>query len=81
MYLTMGIYAVLAFITRVLYRKFLLTHKREKPKRSMLLVGDDVGIGRALKAFEAHPEEGVSIKNIVSVSGDGDSHTSVLAHS
>ena len=69
MYLTMGIYAVLAISTRLLYRKFLLTHKREKPKRSMLLVGDEVGIERALKAFEAHPEEGVSIKNVVRVSG------------
>ena len=67
MYLTMGLYAVIGLITRLIYKRILLSHKRRTPKREMVLVGDAKGVERALAAFETHPEESVNVKAVVRV--------------
>lgn len=69
-YFTVGIYAVLSFFTRIIYKKILLAHKKNVKKREVLLVGDDVGITKALKAFEVHPEAGINVVGLVLVGSE-----------
>ena len=72
LYLTMILYGVSAFVTRIVYKHIIIARKRVAPNRAMLLVGDEKGIAKALAAFEEHPEEGISIKAKVRVDGAGD---------
>ena len=70
LYTTLGIYIVLAFVTRVLYKHLLLKHKKQSQKRKLLLIGDTAGIHNALTAFEAHPEESIHVIGLVLLDAD-----------
>ena len=72
LYLAMILYAVTAFVTRQIYKRILITHKKSVTNRVILLVGDGEGVAKARRAFEDHPEEGISICATVRVDGDGD---------
>lgn len=72
LYLTMAGYFCLGMITRLIYKKILVTQKKVGNKRVMLLVGDEKGVERAQAAFERHPEDGISVKAVVRVDGGGD---------
>lgn len=72
LYATMAGYFCLGMITRLIYKKILITQKNVGNKRVMLLVGDEKGVERAQAAFERHPEEGISVKSVVRVDGVGD---------
>ena len=67
LYLSIGLYAVTGFITRLGYKRILIARKRSTPKREMLLIGDERGIERAKEAFKNHPEEGVNIKKTIKI--------------
>ena len=67
LYVAIGLYAGLGLVTRLIYKKILLTHKGRVPKREMLLIGDQDGIERAKRAINSHPEEGVNIKKTISI--------------
>ena len=69
MYVTVGLYAIFAFITRLFYKQILLRHMKNNKKREMLLVGDKAGIEKALTAFDEHPEAGISVKGVVVLDG------------
>lgn len=66
-YMSMLLYFVFGILTRVVYRKLLLGFKIIKPNREMLLIGDKLGIEKTLSAFQAHPEEGIHIKDSIRV--------------
>ena len=70
LYATVGIYTVLSFIIRMIYKQILISHIKKAKTREMLLVGDEIGIDRAMAAFEAHPEAGLSIKKVVRADRD-----------
>lgn len=65
LWITVGLYFVISFITRLAYKQILMSHKKTAKKRSLLLVGDLKGIEKALSAFKAHPEEGIDVKGLV----------------
>ncbi len=71
LYLAMILYLVLGFFTRILYKRIFLALTRAKTRRELLLVGDEKGIRIALAAFREHPEEGINVKAVVPVGGDG----------
>lgn len=66
-YFTYGIYFVISFITRLIYKKILIKHKRNSQGRGLMLVGDEEGVKRAIAAFIRHPEEGISVKAVTIV--------------
>jgi len=65
MYVTVVLYLLFSFVTRMAYKKILLSHMKSTKKREMLLVGDEESIHKVLKAFDSHPEAGVSVKGLV----------------
>ncbi len=67
-YFTYGFYFVLSFLTRLVYKKILIKHKRNSQNRVLMLVGDAEGVKKALAAFKRHPEEGISVKAVSLVS-------------
>ena len=67
LYTTTGVYLVLSFIIRLIYKSILIRYKKLSKNRELVLVGDEKGIEKALAAFEAHPETGISVKKIVRV--------------
>ena len=69
MYVTVGLYATLSFLTRAIYKKILLHYIKNVKKHEILLVGDRAGIENATAAFGKHPEAGVNIRGLV-VLGD-----------
>lgn len=71
MYLATILYALTAFITRIIYKKLLVSRITYNPKRVMLLVGDEKGEELARAAFKMHPEEGIDIKYVVRVDEKG----------
>ena len=71
MYVTVGLYLVLSFSTRLLYKQILLRYMKNVKKRELLLVGDREGIEKALEAFEKHPEAGVGVKGLVLLGNAG----------
>lgn len=71
LFTTVGLYVILSFCTRLLYKKILMSHKKNGKKRELLLVGDEAGIKKALAAFEAYPEAGIAIKGIVLLGQQG----------
>lgn len=64
-YVTAGLYIAFAFVARVIYKQIMIQFIRNRKKHEMLLVGDKFGIEKALKAFNEHPETGISVKGIV----------------
>ena len=72
MYVTVGLYAALSFITRLAYKQILTNYIRSKKRRGMLLVGDRAGIEKALTAFARHPEAGLEVRGLVLLDGDGE---------
>ena len=67
LWITMGLYFVTSFITRLAYKQILLSHRRAVKKHGILLVGDRKGIEKAVEAFRAHPEDGIDVRGVVVV--------------
>ena len=67
LYATVGIYAALSILTRLIYKQILIKYMKASKSNSILLVGDREGIEKALKAFGDHPESGINVKGIVVV--------------
>ena len=65
MYMTVGLYFVLGFSTRMIYKRILLSRMKNVKKKEMLLVGDIEGVRKALQAFNNHPEIDFSVKGVV----------------
>ena len=65
MYMTVSLYVIFSFVTRLVYKKVVIAHKKSARNRGMLLVGDKEGIKQALEAFEAHPEAGIDVRGLV----------------
>ncbi len=70
LWITMGLYFVTSFITRLAYKQILMNHKRAVKKHAILLVGDRKGIAKAVEAFRAHPEDGIDVRGVVMVGED-----------
>lgn len=70
-YVTIGIYLVLSFTTRMLYKKFLIKHKFFGKKREMLLVvTDKANASTVIERFNNRPEESINICGIVLTDGE-----------
>ena len=71
LYVTIGIYTLLSFATRMLYKRFLIKHKFFGKKREMLLVvTDKAGAQKAIEAFRNRPEESINVCGVVLVDGE-----------
>ena len=70
-YVTLGIYLVLSFSVRMLYKRFLIRRRRVvRRKREMLLVAENREIAeRAIARFESRPEENIHACGVVLCSG------------
>ncbi len=66
-YITIGLYMIISYITRLIYKQILIAQKKNIKPRELLLVGDEKGIEKALAAFETHPEAGINVGKIVRV--------------
>lgn len=77
-YVTLGIYLVLSFTTRMLYKRFLIRHRRMRKKREMLLVAEDrSGAEAAIAGFNDRPEESINVCGVVlTKEGEGISEVS-----
>lgn len=70
-YVTIGLYLVLSFVTRMLYKKFLIRHRLFGKKREMLLVvTDKAGASTAIERFNNRPEESINVCGLVLVDGE-----------
>ena len=66
MYTTLGIYTVLSFTVRMLYKRFLLKHKLFGRKREILLVAPDRETAeKTIALFESRPEESIHVCGVV----------------
>ena len=70
LYTTLGIYAVLGFATRMLYKRFLIRRQLFGKKREVLLVAADrLTAERTIKRFRDRPEESIRICGVVLMDG------------
>ena len=71
LYVTIGIYAVLGFSTRMLYKRFLIRHGFFGKKREMLLVVTDArGAEETIELFRSRPEESINVCGVVLENND-----------
>ncbi len=65
-YVTIGLYLVLSFVTRMLYKGFLIKHKLFGKKREILLVTENQASAiEVIDRFNNRPEESINICGIV----------------
>ncbi len=70
MYVTMGIYVVLSFTTRMLYKHILIKHKLFGRKREMLVVAiNETEASKAIENFLNRPEERINVCGLVLIDG------------
>ena len=73
-YVTMGVYFILGFSTRMLYKRFLISRRWFGRKRKMLLVASDPETAiQALDGFERRPEESIEVCGLVLLNPEGKS--------
>ena len=73
-YVTIGLYLVLSFATRMLYKKFLIRHRIffGKKREMLLVVTDRDSASQAIERFRNRPEERINVCGIVLVDGSGE---------
>ena len=72
LWLTLALQIVISYVTRILWRWFILRrHTREK-KQSMLLVADEGNVPGVLKRFNENPLEDVKITGVVVADRDAE---------
>ena len=70
MYVTMGIYVVLSFSTRMLYKHILIKYKFSGNKRELLLVSaNKEEAEKAIETFQSYPEERINVHGVVLLDG------------
>lgn len=70
LWVTLGIYIVLAFIIRALWKRWLRRRKRSEPKRAMLLVVDEANAHEIIQRFKDHPLENIILCGLVLTNRD-----------
>ena len=70
LWLSLGLYAVLAFVTRMLWKQFLQRRLRRSKSRAVLLVADEASVGEIMARFKAHSLENIGLSGIVLVDRD-----------
>ena len=71
LWITLILYCILAYITRMLWKRFLRKRRLRKNKgRIMLMIADEASVSEILKRFNAHPLENISICGLVLVDRD-----------
>lgn len=70
LWLSLGLYAVLAFVTRILWKQFLRRRLRRSNSRVVLLVADEDSAGDIMARFKAHPLESIGPCGLVLVDRD-----------
>ena len=70
LWLSLGLYAVLAFVTRMLWKQFLQRRLRRSKSRAVLLVADEASAGEIMARFKAHSLENIGLSGIVLVDRD-----------
>ena len=71
LWITLGLYIVLAYTTRVAWKGLLRRRLRREQKRAMLLVADEASVHEVIRQLEAHPLENISICGLVLMDGAG----------
>ncbi len=70
MYVTMGIYVVLSFATRLLYKHILIKHKLFGQKREMLVVAiNEHEASKMIENIRNRPEERINVCGLVLIDG------------
>ena len=70
LWLSLGLYAVLAFVTRMLWKQLLRRRLRRSKSRAVLLVADEASAGDIMARFKAHSLENIGLSGIVLVDRD-----------
>ena len=70
-YVMLGIYFVLSFTVRMLYKRFLIRHRRMRKKREMLLVAlNREEAEKAIAQFNDRPEESINVCGVVLIENE-----------
>lgn len=70
LWLSLGLYAAMAFVTRMLWKRFLHRRLRREKSRAVLLVADEASAGEIMARFKAHPLENIGLCGLVLVDRD-----------
>lgn len=71
LWMTLTIYAALAYLVRMAWKWFLKRQLRSEQKRAMLLIADERSVKDTIRQFEAHPLENIALCGLVLVNRDG----------
>lgn len=70
LWLSLGLYAALAFVTRMLWKQLLQRRLRRGKGRAVLLVADEASARDIMARFKAHPLENIGLRGLVLVDRD-----------
>ena len=70
LWLSLGLYAALAFVTRMQWKQFLQKRLQRGKGRAVLLVADEASAGEIMARFRAHPLENIGLCGLVLVDRD-----------
>ena len=70
LWLSLGLYAVLAFATRMLWKQLLQRRLRRGKGRAVLLVADEASARDIMARLKAHPLENIGLRGLVLVDRD-----------
>lgn len=70
LWITLGLYIILAFIVRMLWKKWLRRRLKREQKRAMLLVADESSVHEIIHQFEEHPLENIGLCGLVLTNRD-----------
>ena len=65
LWITLGLYIILAYITRTTWKRLLRRRIQREQKRAMLLVADEASVHQVIRQLEAHPLENISLCGLV----------------
>lgn len=65
LWITLGIYIILAYLIRTAWKSLLRRRIRREQKRAMLLVADEASVHEIVRQFETHPLENIGVCGLV----------------
>ena len=70
LWLTLCLYAAIAYGMRMAWKWVLMRQKRSEQKRAMLVIADEGSVHRIVRQFETHPLENIALRGLVLVNRD-----------